>query len=1067
MDVSGNNVLELPGWVTGMADLGTLEIDYNVNIRLGPFSTTGPYLGVLDVSGIPGLKLNFSMPAIHRLSATSCGISEVPEDLATLAPVLEFLQVSTNPITRLPAVMPPQLSELYCVQCMLEDLPEIPKLVRLDLTKNRLVGFPPSIARMPRLLRLILSDNSLVTVSPLSNLTSLIWCFLDDNYLTNVPFSSFRGLSSLQTLNLASNMISSLPDLTDSAATLKELILSSNELGQDESILRTLSALEELTVLDVSSNGLTGHAIPCLPGLVKLFAQDNSITTVGHRGSAAPCSMPLLVSANLDNNRLADVDFLMNSSSVINLDISHNPLGEIGLVLTRSLPLLETFRAANLSMSAVTLSTALSELGALNASLVLLDLSDNTFVLGGLSGSELAAHRSTRFPVFSRLSTISLSRTNIVGRFNPVTEGYLAFPLLRNLDLSFNPRLTFINQDFQWLTGLDLRGSPSVRGKDGSSRPFMRITTNSLAVRREIVNSRKAICDVSTMFGSAVALVDPDSYGFRFCQCLDYHYGLPWGPSGCASCPAITGATCADSVLTLSGSWPLLATGRNDSRDGVAGAALESVPCPSNTLGIGTNPCGDLLVRDAPHAHLTANESARWLAENVPRCRPGYSGRLCSRCSRGHYRKSSYTCHSCSGFPTFVIEPLLSAAFIVFLAIKILAGGTTVRSGLFRTGVLHLQLFSVLPRQSGFALPAAVRSFFGAAEVSSTVSIDGLECLTGGQAFSLNFWWSALTPLITVITAVCVVAVDRAVLRLRKRWLRWRRRNKAGGAFATGQQQQQQQEEEEEEDGRAEGRTVRQDLLFITPYVWLFLVFVALRKVSLALSCTSYGDSFGKKWVSTAMDIACDASSGRYLPLALFGGLSTVGFLLATGVILWRFVAQLNTSRRLSRFHHYLAGPYRRNHRGWEAVQVSRRLSLSLVQGLVPFHSLALPLLITLLLTVSLVLHSYRRPYKARSANIAESISLTILLVTYTLGIVASERVSVLDPIPRIGEAVAWIILLVNLIFVLCIALLLTGQWVKGRRDGAGTDGAIDKDDEDTQSVVDDLRAQWRESLIQ
>jgi hypothetical protein len=111
---------------------------------------------------------------------------------------------------------------------------------------------------------------------------------------------------------------------------------------------------------------------------------------------------------------------------------------------------------------------------------------------------------------------------------------------------------------------------------------------------------------------------------------------------------------------------------------------------------------------------------------------------------------------------------------------------------------------------------------------------------------------------------------------------------------------------------------------------------------------------------------------------------------------------------------------------------------LAVLQALVPFHSTALPVGITVLLTASLAVHTWFRPFRQNIDNMAESLSLSLLLVTYMVGLVIANAKFVLDD--RGGsEFAAWLVVALNGLFLLALFLGLFTKYTsigirKGRK---------------------------------
>jgi hypothetical protein len=160
-------------------------------------------------------------------------------------------------------------------------------------------------------------------------------------------------------------------------------------------------------------------------------------------------------------------------------------------------------------------------------------------------------------------------------------------------------------------------------------------------------------------------------------------------------------------------------------------------------------------------------------------------------------------------------------------------------------------------------------------------------------------------------------------------------------------------------------------------------------------------------------------------------------FLIATVVLL---VKSLRAPERTTPYalRSFLEAPYRDELTWWELVQTSRRLILAILQALVPFQSATLPVGITVLLTASLAVHTWCKPFRKRIDNMAESLSLSLLLVTYMVGLVIANTKFVLDDHGGTDFA-AWLVVALNGLFLLALFLGLFTKYAsigirKGRK---------------------------------
>jgi hypothetical protein len=456
-------------------------------------------------------------------------------------------------------------------------------------------------------------------------------------------------------------------------------------------------------------------------------------------------------------------------------------------------------------------------------------------------------------------------------------------------------------------------------------------------------------------------------------------------------------------------------------------------------------------------------------------CRVGYEGRLCAQCTQGHYA-SGRTCRSCHT-GTWWIKPAVSVAVILVLTLRVLGGGAVARSGLFRTLTFHMQLFAALPHQS-LLLPSAIRGVFSGSEAATAFQLEGLECMEGAK-----HWDGFFAPLVLAWCLPLVVALGAGVsiaVSLLAQRLGPRARAESGDWRPLGATGDQGSLEGNQDRGSLEGNRDQGSLEMsgdrgslgtsgvrgsprpqIPPvqlalgYLWLLLMFTSVRRVLAALNCTQYGNlSGGARFVSTALWVECSAgrAGSTYSAVVALSVILGIAFVVCTALAvslpLYRahrggdgFAAvKWNTSPWTA----YLVAPYDESSRWWEAVQVSKRLAIAVLQALAPFQSAVLPVGVSLVLVSSILLQSWRKPFLARIDNVAESISATLLLLMFMAGLVVSNATYA----SRGVEGVAWLVVIANLLFVAWAVMALfwrKAAQLRGRsrtRGGKAVSGA-------------------------
>ena len=185
-----------------------------------------------------------ALAGIRRLDL-SCGLSELPEEIFTLADTLEVLNLSGNRLRELPH----QLTRLHKLQVLFasdndfEVLPEVlgdcPALHMVGFKANRIADVPA--AALPPALR---------------------WLTLTDNAIGHLP-AELGQRPALQKLMLAGNRLQALPDSLQQAHRLELLRISANRLTE---VPGWLTELPRLSWLALAGNAM-GWVVPAGPEL--------------------------------------------------------------------------------------------------------------------------------------------------------------------------------------------------------------------------------------------------------------------------------------------------------------------------------------------------------------------------------------------------------------------------------------------------------------------------------------------------------------------------------------------------------------------------------------------------------------------------------------------------------------------------------------------------------------------------------------------------------------------------------------------------------------------------------
>ncbi|CAL9166085.1 LRR receptor-like serine/threonine-protein kinase GHR1 [Musa acuminata AAA Group] len=344
-------------------------------------------------------------------------------------------------------------------------------------------------------------------LSVFANLTMLLMLSMANNNLSGSLPDNLAELSSLECLDISNNAFSGeLPSGIGKLRSLKNLTLAGNNFTGP--VPESIGGLASIKSLDVSRNFLSGLLPASLTGLRNLVSLNLSHNAFSKSIPTGMELIPTLESVDLSQNQLdggVDWNFLMQSSSVIHVDLSVNLLISSPKELKSLSDISETIRYLNLSNNRLTgplIGVGISTFG----SLKVLDLSYNQ-LYGELPGFnyvydlEVLKLGNNKFTGLLPsgllkgdslvLSELDLSANNLTGHINMITS-----TTLRILNLSSNA----ISGELPVVQGscavLDLSnnqfaGNLSVIAKWGNDLQYIDLSQNRLT---------GAIPDVTSQF---------------------------------------------------------------------------------------------------------------------------------------------------------------------------------------------------------------------------------------------------------------------------------------------------------------------------------------------------------------------------------------------------------------------------------------------------------------------------------------------------------------------------------------------------------------------------------------
>ncbi|XP_035113065.1 keratocan [Callithrix jacchus] len=222
---------------------------------------------------------------------------------------------------------------LYCENRGLKEIPAIPSRIWYLYLQNNLIETIPEkpFENATQLRWINLNKNKItnygIEKGALSQLKKLLFLFLEDNELEEVPSPLPRSLEQLQ---LARNKVSRIPQGTFSnLENLTLLDLQNNKLVDNAFQRDTFKGLKNLMQLNMAKNALKNMP-PRLPAnTMQLFLDNNSIEGIPENYFNV---IPKVAFLRLNHNKLSDAGLPSRGfdvSSILDLQLSHNQLTKV------------------------------------------------------------------------------------------------------------------------------------------------------------------------------------------------------------------------------------------------------------------------------------------------------------------------------------------------------------------------------------------------------------------------------------------------------------------------------------------------------------------------------------------------------------------------------------------------------------------------------------------------------------------------------------------------------------------------------------------------------------------
>ncbi|XP_075722956.1 toll-like receptor 8 isoform X2 [Rhipicephalus microplus] len=325
----------------------------------------------LDMAKLQGLfivrfsMIKISMPkfpdswfknhTIARLRVIACGLREISDADMCCFKNLSGIQLDGNKLQGVPIALNAAraLVTLLVRRNLIKHLQgmlDLPKLVRLDLSRNKIETLEEEyLTGLPKLRYLVLSQNSIHNLSPklFRQAKSLVLVKLNNNHIHSVE-GVFDHLSGLEVLDLNLNNICEADSIARfTLSSLKELTLEHNCISQ---ITRFQNA--QIQRLVFRENFLTNVTAGAFQQLKKLTTLDLSNNSIAKLSDSLFARNSVLQEINLSINKLTSALMLFNNTQKIKIiKLSFNRIVDISLTFNGLTQLRELYMRYNLISS--------------------------------------------------------------------------------------------------------------------------------------------------------------------------------------------------------------------------------------------------------------------------------------------------------------------------------------------------------------------------------------------------------------------------------------------------------------------------------------------------------------------------------------------------------------------------------------------------------------------------------------------------------------------------------------------------------------------------------------------
>jgi internalin A len=247
LDLSGNQITEIPAEIARLTHLNSLNISHNriteIPVEIGELiNLTDLNLRVNQITNIPTQIENLSR--LNYLDLSHNKITEFPTPIIRLVG-LRNLDLSDNAILCIPSEIGNliNLTDLNLRSNKITNIPvqieNIVSIKSLEISHNRVTRIPIEIGKLINLTNLDLRVNQITNIpAQIKNLTNLNRLNLHHNQITNIP-TEIEHLTYLTHVDFSENQISKIPQYFQSFKNLQDLNLHGNPIAIPPEILNT------------------------------------------------------------------------------------------------------------------------------------------------------------------------------------------------------------------------------------------------------------------------------------------------------------------------------------------------------------------------------------------------------------------------------------------------------------------------------------------------------------------------------------------------------------------------------------------------------------------------------------------------------------------------------------------------------------------------------------------------------------------------------------------------------------------------------------------------------------